>query len=79
MVKYCIIMSEVKIVERKFIITPKYDRVVTLTLRISSEMNQKLEALSAQSGRSRNDLINQALEYAMEDVEFSDTMNGEME
>lgn len=65
--------------ERKFIITPKYDRVVTLTLRISSEMNQKLEALSAQSGRSRNDLINQALEYAMEDVEFSDTMNGEME
>lgn len=68
-------ISGVSIVENKnkFTVTPKQSiKAITLTLRISEEMNNKLEELSRISNRSRNELINKALEFAFENLEFTD-------
>lgn len=70
-----ITISEVNVMENKnkFTITPKKNpKAITLTLRISEEMNNKLEELSKISNRSRNELINKALEFAFENLEFID-------
>ena len=56
----------------KFVIKPKTDRSVTMTIRIDGELNQKLDALSQKSNRSRNELINMSLRYAFENLEFVD-------
>ena len=58
--------------DNKFIVTPKDEKSVTITIRISSEINSKLEQLSMQSNRSRNELINKALEFAFNNLEFAD-------
>lgn len=57
---------------KKFIVTPKDEKSVTLTIRIRPEINTKLENLSRQSNRSRNELINKALEFAFNNLEFVD-------
>ena len=56
--------------KNKFIITPKSEKSITMTLRISSDLNKHLEELSIKSGRSRNELINKALQFAFENLEF---------
>ena len=56
----------------KFIITPKEEKSVTMTIRLNSELNVKLENLSRKSNRSRNELINKALEFAFSNLEFVD-------
>ncbi len=58
--------------KNKFIVTPKDEKSVTLTIRIYPEINAKLEELSRQSNRSRNELINKALEFAFNNLEFVD-------
>lgn len=58
---------------KKFIITPKVDKSVTLTIRIETELNNYIEDLAKKSGRSRNELINKALKYAFDNVEFDTT------
>lgn len=58
--------------KNKFIVTPKDEKSVTLTIRIYPEINAKLEDLSRQSNRSRNELINRALEFAFNNLEFVD-------
>lgn len=54
----------------KFIVTPKTEKSVTMTIRLEAETNRKLEALSIRSGRSRNELINKALLFALNNLEF---------
>lgn len=54
----------------RFIITPKNDGTVTVTIRIPKALNLSLEALAAESNRSRNELINMALRYALENAQF---------
>ena len=49
----------------KFVVTPKKESV-TITVRIKPDLNDKLEYLSRQSNRSRNELINKALEFALD-------------
>jgi len=56
----------------KFIIKPKKTRSVTMTIRIDSEISDKLDELSLKSNRSRNELINMCLRYAFENLEFVD-------
>ncbi len=56
----------------KFIVTPKDEKSVTMTIRLNPELNTKLENLSRQSNRSRNELINKALEFAFNNLEFVD-------
>ncbi len=58
--------------EKKFIVTTKAEKSVTMTIRINSEINTQLEELSRKSGRSRNELINMALGFAFERLEFVD-------
>ena len=59
--------------EKKFIVTPKTEKSTTMTIRINNEINDKIENFALKSGRSRNELINKALKYAFDNVEFLDT------
>jgi len=59
-------------VEKKFIVTPKEERSVTMTIRIDSEYNKKLEEIALKSGRSRNELINMAIKFSLDNIEFVD-------
>jgi len=56
-----------------FIITPKEDRTVTMTIRIEKVLQDKLDELARQSNRSRNEIVNMALEYALKNVKFLDS------
>lgn len=59
----------------KFVVRPKETektpaKSITFTLRIDQTMQDELEALAAKSGRSRNELINMAIRYALDNLEF---------
>ncbi len=54
----------------KFVITPKTEKSVTLTIRIETELNTYIEEIARKSGRSRNELINKALQFAFDNLEF---------
>ena len=54
----------------KFIVTPKTEKSVTLTIRIETELNNYIEEIAIKSGRSRNELINKALKFAFDYLEF---------
>jgi predicted transcriptional regulator len=56
--------------KEKFIVKSRVARSVTMTIRIDSETNDKLEELALKSNRSRNELINMSLRYAFENLEF---------
>jgi len=61
--------------KEKFVIKPKTIRSVTMTIRIDSEINEKLDELALKSNRSRNELINMSLRYAFENLEFIEEEN----
>ena len=54
----------------KFIITPKEDKTVTMTIRIDRALQEKYNELSAWTNRSRNELISMALQYALDNMEL---------
>ena len=56
----------------KFVVTPKKESV-TITVRIKPDLNAKLECLLRQSNRSRNELINKALEFALDNQLMNNT------
>jgi len=56
----------------KFIITPKEDKSVTMTIRIDRELQEAYNKLSAKTNRSRNELISMALQYALNHMELKD-------
>ena len=56
----------------KFIVTPKEDRSVTMTIRIDRMLQEKYNDLSAKTNRSRNELITMALRYALENMELKE-------
>lgn len=56
--------------QKKFVITPKVERSVTLTVRLETELNNYIEEIARNSGRSRNELINKALKFAFDNLEF---------
>ncbi|MBQ8759562.1 MAG: ribbon-helix-helix protein, CopG family [Clostridia bacterium] len=56
--------------QKKFIVTPKIERSVTLTVRLETELNNYIEEIARKSGRSRNELINKALRFAFDNLEF---------
>ena len=43
---------------------------VTMTIRISESLQAQYDVLASDSGRSRNELINMALQYALDNLEF---------
>lgn len=56
----------------KFIITPKEDKTVTMTIRIDRELQEEYNKLSVKTNRSRNELISMALQYALDHMEIKD-------
>ena len=58
--------------DKKFIVTPKTERSFTVTVRIEMETYQRLEELVTKSGRSRNELINKAIKFALDNLEFTE-------
>lgn len=54
----------------KFIITPKEDKAVTMTIRIDRTLQEKYNELSAKTNRSRNELIAMALQYALDNMQI---------
>jgi predicted transcriptional regulator len=51
---------------------PKEETTVTMSLRIDRDTQEKYDELSTKSGRSRNELMNSALSYALQNLEFID-------
>ena len=52
----------------KFVITPKEDKAVTMTIRIDRTLQEKYNELSVKTNRSRNELIGMALEFAKDKI-----------
>ena len=46
----------------KFIVTPKEDKSVTMTIRIDRALQEEYNDLAAKTNRSRNELISMALQ-----------------
>ena len=56
----------------KFVITPKEDKSVTMTIRIDATLQEAYNKLAEQTNRSRNELICMALQYALDNMELKD-------
>lgn len=54
----------------KFVIEAKEDKAVTMTIRIDRVLQERYNVLSAQTNRSRNELIGMALQYALDNMEI---------
>lgn len=57
----------------KFIVVPKEDKVVTMTIRIGKSIQEQYNELSAKTNRSRNELIGMALQFALDHMEIKET------
>lgn len=57
----------------KFVVTPREDKTVTMTIRIDRTLQERYNQLSAQTNRSRNELIGMALQYALDHMELKGT------
>ena len=60
--------------EKKLVITAKKYRgdSVVVSMRVPSELLQKLDGVAEKSGRTRNDLIQTCLEFALENIEIEE-------
>lgn len=56
----------------KFVVKPKEDKAVTMTIRIDRELQEKYNELSAKTNRSRNELIGMDLQYALDNMEIQE-------
>ncbi len=56
----------------KFIIKPKEDKAVTMTIRIDRSLQEKYNELSTKTNHSRNELIGMALQYAYDNMEIKE-------
>lgn len=54
----------------KFVVTPKEDKSITMTIRIDRSLQEKYNQLSSSTNRSRNELIGLALQYALDNMEI---------
>lgn len=53
----------------KFIVTPKEDKTVTMTIRIDRALQEEYNRLAAKTNHSRNELIGMA-QYALDHMEL---------
>ena len=56
----------------KFVVVPKEDKAVTMTISIDRALQEAYNELSAKTNRSRNELIGMALQYALDNMEIKD-------
>lgn len=67
----------------KFVVRPKStekkeNKSVVMTLRLDKDLQEEFDKLSAQSDRSRNELMCMALQYALEHLEFIPGNDGDI-
>lgn len=60
---------------KKLIITPRKfsGKSSVVSARMPDEMIQELDKLSAQTGKSRNELLITMIEFALDNIEIADT------
>ena len=56
----------------RFVITPKEDKTITITIRIDRVLQEEYNNLSDKTNRSRNELICMALKYALDHMELKE-------
>ncbi len=56
----------------KFVVVPKEDKAVTMTIRIDRVLQEQYNELAARTNRSRNELIGMALQYALNNMVIQD-------
>jgi len=54
----------------KFVIIPKEDKGVTMTIRIDRALQEQYNELASKTNHSRNELICMALKYALDNMEI---------
>lgn len=54
----------------KFVVVPKEEKAVTMTIRIDKALQEAYNELSNKTNRSRNELIGMALQYALDNMEI---------
>lgn len=59
---------------QEFIITKKSDQSVTMTIRIDEALQKQYDEIATLSNRSRNEIINLALQYAIANLKFIDNL-----
>ena len=57
---------------KKFIIVPKEDKTITMTIRIDRTLQERYNELSSKTNHSRNELIGMALQYALDNMVIQD-------
>lgn len=55
-----------------FVITKKSEQSVTMTIRIDESLQKQYDEIATLSNRSRNEIINLALQYAIANLRFID-------
>lgn len=65
----------IQIMGNDIIVTPKEEKTVTITIRVDKKIQEQIDELAKQSNRSRNELINLALYYALQNVKFVEDAN----
>ena len=55
-----------------FVITPKDEVSVQISIRIEKRIKDSFDDIAKKSGRSRNQLINLALDYALKNAKLMD-------
>ena len=63
-------IRELSTIMEKFVVTPREDKTTTMTVRVDKELQKRYTELSIQTGRSRNELINMALQFALDHMEI---------
>ena len=58
--------------KKDFIITKSKDESVTFSIRIKKSIQEELDELAAKSNRSRNELIELSIRYALDNLKFID-------
>ena len=58
----------------KFVVTPKEDKTITMTIRIDASLQEEYNKLAVRTNRSRNELIGMALQYALDNMELKSDM-----
>lgn len=58
--------------EKEFIVTKNKDESVTFSIRIEKSLQTELDKLATKSGRSRNELIQASIRFALDNLKFID-------
>ena len=56
----------------KFVITPKEEKSIAITIRIDRSLQEAYDELSARTNRPRNELMGMALQFAIENMEIQE-------